>query len=204
MSHELRTPLNAIDGYAELLELEVRGPITEAQRDDIRRIRRSQKHLLSLINDVLNFVRLDVGHGALRDPRVRAGRCDRGVEDVTAPQLRARSSSRFVRRNCDARRRACAADREKVEQILVNLMTNAIKFTEPTGRDHARVRGARRSRDGSRARHRVAASRRTSSSVIFEPFVQVARSAARAERGRRARARDQPRAVARDGRRSHG
>jgi PAS domain S-box-containing protein len=174
MSHELRTPLNAIDGYAELLELEVRGPITPAQRQDIRRIRRSQKHLLALINDVLNFVRLDAGTVRYEIRDFDLADAIRGVEDVTTPQLHARQL-RFVRRDCDTGVRV-RADREKVEQILVNLMTNAIKFTEPNGEItlECERRGAVVAvsiRDTGRG---IPADKL---SAIFEPFVQVARSA---------------------------
>src|SRR3954466_2947490 len=59
MSHELRTPLNSIGGYVDLLEMELRGPLTEAQRADLGRIKRSQEHLLGIINDILNFTRLE-------------------------------------------------------------------------------------------------------------------------------------------------
>ena len=174
MSHELRTPLNAIDGYAELLELEVRGPITPAQREDIRRIRRSQKHLLSLINDVLNFVKLDAGTVRYLIRDFDLADAIRDVEDVTMPQLRAKRL-RFTRTGCDNGLRV-RADREKVEQVLVNLMTNAIKFTEPNGEialecdavDHlvtVRVRDTGRGIPADKL------------SAIFEPFVQVARSA---------------------------
>ena len=62
MSHELRTPLNAISGYAELLSMGVRGPTTPEQQEDLGRIMRSQRHLLSVINDILNFARLEAGH----------------------------------------------------------------------------------------------------------------------------------------------
>src|SRR5205085_1960475 len=61
MSHELRTPLNAIAGYAELLELGLRGPVTEAQLIDLRAIRRNEQHLLTLIEEVLSFAKLDAG-----------------------------------------------------------------------------------------------------------------------------------------------
>src|SRR5947208_2847744 len=61
MSHELRTPLNAIGGYAELMELGIRGPVTDEQKEDLRRIQQSQRHLLGLINDVLNYARLEAG-----------------------------------------------------------------------------------------------------------------------------------------------
>src|SRR6185312_4108816 len=66
MSHELRTPLNAIAGYIDLLLLGVRGPITQEQRDDLERVRRSQTHLLALINDLLNFTRIEAGQVQLR------------------------------------------------------------------------------------------------------------------------------------------
>src|SRR5436309_8621977 len=58
MSHELRTPLNSIGGYVDLLDMELRGPLTDAQKSDLARIRRSQQHLLGIINDILNFTRL--------------------------------------------------------------------------------------------------------------------------------------------------
>ncbi|MEA2764449.1 MAG: hypothetical protein QOK07_853, partial [Gemmatimonadaceae bacterium] len=61
MSHELRTPLNAIGGYADLLSMGVRGPVTEAQIEDLQRIRRSQQHLLGIINDILNFASVEAG-----------------------------------------------------------------------------------------------------------------------------------------------
>jgi signal transduction histidine kinase len=174
MSHELRTPLNAIDGYAELIELEVRGPITAAQREDIRRIRRSQKYLLSLINDVLNFVRLDSGTVRYEIRAFDLADAIREVEDVTTPQLQAKRL-RYVRRNCDGGLRV-RADREKVEQILVNLMTNAIKFTQPDGEIVLECEPA-----GDRVTVRVCDTGRgipsDKLSAIFEPFVQVARSA---------------------------
>jgi len=174
MSHELRTPLNAIDGYAELIELEVRGPITAAQREDIRRIRRSQKHLLSLINDVLNFVRLDSGTVRYEIRQFDLADAIRDVDDVTTPQLQAKRL-RYVRRNCDGPLRV-RADRDKVEQILVNLMTNAIKFTQPDGEIVLDCESA-----GDRVTVRVSDTGRgipaDKLSAIFEPFVQVARSA---------------------------
>ena len=175
MSHELRTPLNAIDGYAELLELEVRGPITAAQREDLRRIRRSQKHLLSLINDVLNFVRLERERCPTRSPRSTSRDAIHDVEDVTTPQLQRATAS--LRHACSLRLRGLRvrADREKVEQILVNLMTNAIKFTEPNGEIvlECATSGDRVTvlvRDTGRG---IPADKL---STIFEPFVQVARS----------------------------
>jgi len=174
MSHELRTPLNAIDGYAELIELEVRGPITAAQREDIQRIRRSQKHLLSLINDVLNFVRLDSGTVRYEIREFELADAIRDVEDVTTPQLHAKAL-RFVRRSGGEGLRVWA-DRDKVEQILVNLMTNAIKFTQPNGEIVLECASA-----ADAVTVRVSDTGRgippDKLFAIFEPFVQVARSA---------------------------
>ncbi|HEU0078986.1 MAG TPA: histidine kinase dimerization/phospho-acceptor domain-containing protein, partial [Longimicrobiaceae bacterium] len=75
MSHELRTPLNAIAGYVQILEMGIHGPVTDAQRDTLGRIDRSQRHLLRLINDVLNLARIE------------AGRVDYLVEDVAAAEI---------------------------------------------------------------------------------------------------------------------
>src|SRR6185295_14290000 len=61
MSHELRTPLNAIDGYAELLEMGVSGPLTHDQQNHLTRIRGSGRHLLAIINDILSFAKLEAG-----------------------------------------------------------------------------------------------------------------------------------------------
>ena len=93
MSHELRTPLNAIDGYAELLEMGLRGPVTDAQRSDLARIRRSQRHLLGLINDVLNFARVEAGHVELAIADVPLAEIVEGLEALVAPQVMERGLS---------------------------------------------------------------------------------------------------------------
>ncbi|HEV2734800.1 MAG TPA: PAS domain-containing protein, partial [Longimicrobiaceae bacterium] len=90
MSHELRTPLNAIGGYAELIEMGIRGPVTEQQRDDLARIQASQRHLLGLINEVLNYARLE--SGAVRFDPADVHVCDALAEaqGLVAPQARAK------------------------------------------------------------------------------------------------------------------
>ena len=70
MSHELRTPLNAIAGYADLMRMGIRGPTTPEQQADLDRIKRSQRNLLSLINDVLNYEKLEAGHVSFDTQRV--------------------------------------------------------------------------------------------------------------------------------------
>jgi signal transduction histidine kinase len=130
MSHELRTPLNAIGGYVQLLELGVRGPMTEAQLTDLARIRRNQEHLLGLINNVLNFAKLDAGrvHFHIVDARVDEVCAD--FEAMIAPQIRAKRLC-YTLHHPDPTL-VMRADPEKVRQIVLNLLTNAIKFT-PTG-----------------------------------------------------------------------
>src|SRR4029079_17003764 len=91
MSHELRTPLNAIGGYAELLEMGIRGPITAEQREDLLRIQSSQRHLLGLINEVLNYAKLETGTVSydIEDVVVRESMI--AAESLVARQARAKA-----------------------------------------------------------------------------------------------------------------
>jgi len=130
MSHELRTPLNAIAGYAELLKLELRGPITPEQREDLDRIDRSQRHLLSLINDVLNFAKIEAGHVAIASTPMGLGEVIEGLREFVEPQLREKGLHFTM--PPDAQSAEACADPDKVRQILINLLSNAIKFT-PNG-----------------------------------------------------------------------
>lgn len=131
MSHELRTPLNAIAGYSELLKLELRGPITPEQREDLDRIDRSQRHLLSLINDVLNFAKIEAGHVAIATTTIGLGAVVDRLREFVEPQLRAKGQH-FTMAD-DIPESDARGDPEKVTQILINLLSNAIKFTPPGG-----------------------------------------------------------------------
>ncbi|HEU0053878.1 MAG TPA: ATP-binding protein, partial [Longimicrobium sp.] len=182
MSHELRTPLNAIAGYVELLELGIHGPVTEAQTDALRRIQRNQRHLLGLINDVLNFARLETGSLPLRLEAVDVGEALAGLEPLVAPQLAARA----LRYACVSPPAplAARADPERMQQVLLNLLSNAVKFTEPGGR--VRVEAAR-GEDGRTVEIRV---RDTGIGIppekreeVFEPFVQLDRGLTRTTEG---------------------
>ena len=180
MSHELRTPLNAIDGYAELLEMGIHGPLTDAQRDAIARIRRSQKHLLGLINQVLTHARIETNAVRYDLELVPVSDVLHLVEGLLAPQLRAKEL-RYVARLSDTTT-AMYADREKVQQILVNLLSNAVKFT-PRGGQVAIESDA----VGDMVRIMV---RDTGIGIptdklesIFEPFVQVDARRNRAHEG---------------------
>jgi signal transduction histidine kinase/PAS domain-containing protein len=132
MSHELRTPLNAIGGYAELLLMGLRGPLTPDQRADLERIQRSQRNLLSLINDILNYAKLDAGRVEFTMSRTLLHPLLLELEPLVTPQLRARKIS-YEYTGCDETLDAWA-DAEKVRQIMLNLLSNAIKFTDAGGR----------------------------------------------------------------------
>ena len=172
MSHELRTPLNAVSGYVDLLEMGVRGPVTEAQREDLRRIRRASQHLLSLINDILNYARLEAGSVELHLSDITLADALAGMEALIAPQLRAKGVA-YEYRPCDPRL-SVHADREKLDQILLNLVGNAVKFTERDGHitlscsaDDASVRVIVRDTGRGIPRAKLQS--------IFDPFVQVDR-----------------------------
>jgi signal transduction histidine kinase len=172
MSHELRTPLNAIAGYADLMELGVRGAISDDQRDDLRRIKRSQRHLLSLVNDILNFARLETGRVDIVFDDVVVDDVLSEAETLIAPQMRTRQLA-FRAERVDSSVRV-RADRDKLQQILVNLLNNACKFTPPGGSVTLRA-----DRSDGKVRIRVADTGRgippSRQQEIFEPFVQVDR-----------------------------
>ena len=131
MSHELRTPLNAIGGYAALMLAEIRGPITADQRRDLERINRNQRHLLSVINDILNFAKVESGQLRLNLADISMNEALGELESLVAPMLLEKKIS-YEYRCCDPSYRAYA-DPERLQQILLNLLSNAAKFTPPGG-----------------------------------------------------------------------
>jgi PAS domain S-box-containing protein len=181
MSHELRTPLNAIGGYVDLILMEIRGPVSETQRADLERVQRSQRHLLGLINEVLNYARLESGAVtydlrptlvadvvAASVPLVEPQRAAKGISlDVRLPEFEGGGSPVLV-----------LADREKLQQILLNLLSNAVKFTPRGGHVAVELRSEP-------DEHGTVALRVMDDGVgipadrldeIFEPFVQVGRA----------------------------
>ena len=133
MSHELRTPLNAIAGYAELMELGISGPVSDMQREQLGRIRRSQRHLLGIIEDLLDLSRLE--HGVPADIElgpVPVHETLGSLEALIAPQLKARNLTYIY--NPSDEHLVAYGNRARVEQIVLNLLSNAIKYTAPGGR----------------------------------------------------------------------
>lgn len=172
MSHELRTPLNAIGGYAEILLMGLRGPLTPDQRGDLERVQRSQRNLLSLINDILNYAKLDAGRVEFSMAVAPLHPLLLELEPLITPQLRARKLS-YEYGGCDDSLSAWA-DTEKVRQVLLNLLSNAIKFTDAAGTitmdcaaDGPMVRVTVRDTGLGIPEDKL--------STIFEPFVQLER-----------------------------
>jgi PAS domain S-box-containing protein len=131
MSHELRTPLNAIGGYAQLMEMGIGGSVTDEQKLHLERIRRSQEHLLGVINDILNFSKIEAGQVEYNIGRVGL----RGVLELGASMVEPQARDKSIRvaiGACDPDI-AARADQLKVEQILLNLLSNAMKFTATGG-----------------------------------------------------------------------
>jgi PAS domain S-box-containing protein len=131
MSHELRTPLNAIGGYAELLQMGLRGPLSLEQQDDVNRIQRSQRHLLGLINDLLSFAKIESGHLELHIERVLVDDALLSVESLIQPQVQAKPL--HYSRIAGDPSVVCTADLDKLQQVLANLLSNAVKFTPAGG-----------------------------------------------------------------------
>ena len=173
MSHELRTPLNAIGGYADLIDMGLRGPVTEEQKRDLHRIKASQEHLLGLISGVLDLSRIEAG-------RVRYDIVDVAIDPflgnmvaLIAPQAAAKS----IELECapSPPDLAVCADREKLRQIILNLLSNAIRHTQKGGTVSMSAESL-----GSRVAILVEDTGpgipEDKREEIFEPFVQLDRS----------------------------
>jgi signal transduction histidine kinase len=127
MSHEFRTPLNAILGYTEILSEEIVGPVTSLQQDHLRRIRRSSDHLLALIEELLRFARLDAGEEVVDTARVLAAEVVEETFDIV--RALAERKGLQLRSELPDHPIALDTDRLKLRQILVNIVTNAVKYS---------------------------------------------------------------------------
>ena len=131
MSHELRTPLQAISGYCELLLQQLSGPINAEQETDLRAIRSASEELVRLLNDILDFARLDSGTANIRTETVDVDAALGRAELLIIPKL-AEAKLRYSRDAC-ARQLQLRANADRLQQVLLNLLTNAIKFTAAGG-----------------------------------------------------------------------
>jgi hypothetical protein len=175
MSHELRTPLNAIAGYVDVLSLGIRGPLTQEQADDLERIRRSQRHLLGIVNDLINFSRIEAGRITYHIRPVAIGTVLDAVRAMVEPRAATKGIELEWPPAETLQGMSILADEAKAEQILVNVVGNAVKFTGREGRIVVTC-----ARDDGTVRIAV-----TDTGIgippdrverIFEPFVQIGRS----------------------------
>ena len=172
MSHELRTPLNAIAGYADLLLSGIGGALSPQQREYLDRILRSEQHLLSIINDILNFTRIEAGQ---LDYDIRPVSL-RHVVEVVLPMIEPQALARGLTLTWpDTGDAMVLADASKVEQILLNLLSNAVKFTEAGGRVHVEI-GDGPAGAELRVRDTGVGIPAEELGAIFQPFIQVGRS----------------------------
>jgi PAS domain S-box-containing protein len=133
MSHELRTPLNAIIGFSEVMKNELMGPMgSERYRNYSSDIHRSGKHLLQLINDVLDISKIEAGKAELREEQVDVGRIIDECAALIAPQASANSMS--VKVNVADDLPSLRGDSRAIKQMLLNLLSNAVKFTPAHGK----------------------------------------------------------------------
>lgn len=132
LSHDIRTPLNAIAGYADLLLSGAHGALTTQQAHDVERIQLSERHLLSIVDTILDYARLEVGETRYTFEDVALAPLLSAAGSLVAPQL---ASQRLTLDVLPVSRALTVhADAEKVRRILLNLLTNAVKFTPPGGR----------------------------------------------------------------------
>jgi signal transduction histidine kinase len=191
MSHEIRTPINAIMGFVDLLEVEVSGPLTEGQRSYLARVRAASRHLLGLVNDVLDLSKVEARQLVMRREPSRAQHAAEMALAVVQPLASARGVALGAPVECDV---VYAGDEDRVRQMLINLLSNAIKFSEPGGRVELSCSVARpiiQLSPEAVAEHWVCFEVRDwgmgiapdQLDRIFEPFVQVEQGRARTRGG---------------------
>jgi signal transduction histidine kinase len=130
LAHDIRTPLGAIDGYSEILEAEIHGPVNDRQRETLGRIRMSGRHLLSLLDNVMDMARLTAGVVSVDAEPVRLEEVAREAVHMLVPAADARLQALRLGEQADV---VVRADHARVRQVLVNLIGNAVKFTPQDG-----------------------------------------------------------------------
>jgi signal transduction histidine kinase len=127
MSHELRTPLNVIIGYSSLMRERIYGELSDAQDETLQKVYSTSQHLLALINDVLDLSKIEAGKMPLHIEEVDLGAIIGELSETVMPMVRKKSLEYHIRVAANVPR--IWTDRTKLKQILINLMSNAIKFT---------------------------------------------------------------------------
>ena len=181
MSHELRTPLNAIAGYAEILEMGLRGPLTDAQRRDLARIRTNGQHLLGLISGVLDLNRIERGQVTYEPMIIAIGPFLADLDALVSPQASVKSLTlEYVPGDPDL---MVVADREKLRQVILNLLSNAIRFTPSGGRITLSSWAVGQTQVAVCVRDTGPGIPEGRQAQVFEPFVQLDRSLTQTQEG---------------------
>lgn len=128
ISHELRTPLNSIIGYTQLMLDGVEGELMEGQKEDLERIEKNAKHLLQLINDILDLSKIEAGKMQLNIEKVELEDIIKQVLTIVLP-LKGKKNIDIID-NVKGKKIFLLADKQRIEQIFINLLSNAIKFTD--------------------------------------------------------------------------
>jgi PAS domain S-box-containing protein len=181
MSHELRTPLNAIGGYAQLMLDGIPTPVAEGQQNFLRRILKSQQHLLGLIEAVLMQAKLEAGKVTYRITEVVAHEVLDVIDSLTAPQ-RAEKRIAYECEDCNSKL-LFRADKEKAVQIMLNVLSNAVKFTPPEGRITITTAVLKPGVGAFSVRDTGVGMTAEQLRIVFEPFVQFDNALSRQHRG---------------------
>ena len=175
MSHELRTPLTAIMGYEELLSDGITGPVTDLQRQQLGRINASARHLLGLIDEILTFARVDIGRERVRWESMSVNQTLKHAASLIEPMASAKKLKYVI--ELLEEDQAIQTDATKFRQMLVNLLSNGVKFTEK-----GEVRLSSSVRNGTleiRIADTGVGIDAANIETVFEPFWQVEQSATR-------------------------
>jgi PAS domain S-box-containing protein len=140
MSHEIRTPINAVMGYADLLDAEVAGPLAGDQRGYVDGIAASSRHLLSLVNDILDLAKIEAGEMTVGARELEPRMVVESALRMVSPQVEGRDLHLDLDWKCEDTH--VMADEDRVRQILLNLLSNALKFTDDGGCVTVRCRTA--------------------------------------------------------------